>query len=270
MKHTAAGALAVSLGLFGCGGGSPLLHPAQTLPVGDVRAAGGMSANIAAGGLVSGLRGARNIAASDASAPYASNSGYAKGALVAAAIAPGLAPFVGARVGVGQAFEGGLAYSGRGVRVDMRRSFDFGPWALSIGLGGSATLYGTQQGTDLPNVRLSAIHGYGADVPLLVGYRSDAGLYMVWFGARGGYEHVAIGALTSEPASVPESAASSQLDANRFWGGGVVGVATGFRRVHVALEFSAAYQVVHGTYNAASATVQGLTLAPAAALWWQF
>ncbi|MCL2723417.1 MAG: hypothetical protein FWD69_03180 [Polyangiaceae bacterium] len=253
----------------GCGGGTPLLHPAQTLPSGDVRAAGGVSANVAIGGLASGLRDARNIAAANPSAAGASPD-YAKGALVAAAIAPGLAPFVGARVGVGQAFEGGLAYTGRAVRVDMRRAFDFGPWALSIGVGGSAALYGTQQGSDLPNVDLGSLHGYGADLPVLVGWKSDNSLYMVWFGGRGGYEHDTIDTLTSEPGSLPASAEPVHLAADRFWGGAVLGVATGFNHVHVALELSAAYQAVRGTYNGNTVTVQGFTLAPATALWWKF
>ena len=60
------------------------------------------------------------------------------------------------------------------------------------------------------------------------------------------------------------------LDANRYWGGAVFGVATGFNHVHVALELSAAYQVVTGNYNENHVTVRGLTLAPASALWWSF
>ena len=125
---------------IGCGGGSPLLHPARTLKSGDVRAAGGVSAHVVPGSLGEDLRRAREIAARDATGASSpgepgQNPDYAKGALVAAAIAPGLAPFVGARVGIGNAFEGGLAYTGRGVRADMRRSFDDGPYSLSLGLG---------------------------------------------------------------------------------------------------------------------------------------
>ena len=50
----------------------------------------------------------------------------------------------------------------------------------------------------------------------------------------------------------------------------MVGLATGFGHVHVALELSAAYQVAHGTYNDNDVTIRGITLAPATALWWTF
>jgi hypothetical protein len=126
-----------------CGGGAPLLHPARTLPTGDVRAVAGVAAHVAAGSLGDDLRRAREIAASDPNAPGPSgtNPDYAKGALVSASVAPGLSPHGGARVGVGQRFEGGLAYTGRTVRGDLRRAFGEGPWMLSLGVGASAALY---------------------------------------------------------------------------------------------------------------------------------
>ena len=258
--------------VVGCGGGAPLLHPARTLPTGDVRIASGVSANVAAGSLGDDLKLAREYASKDPLAPGApgTNAAYAKGALVAAAIAPGLAPFVGARVGAGNNYEGGLAYTGRAVRVDMRRGFDDGNVTYSVGLGLSAALYGRQQGSDLPNVDLGALRGYGGDIPLLVGWESAGGIYKVWGGVRGGFERDVVEALTSEPKAVTIGNAPIHLDANRYFGGGVVGLATGFRHLHVALEFSAAYQVVKGSYNENNVTVRGITLAPATALWWTF
>lgn len=268
-------ALIASTAITGCGGGAPLLHPAQTLGTGDVRVAGGVSAHVVPGSLGEDLRRARDIAARDVtgqSSPGApgTNPEYAKGALVAAAVAPGLAPFLGARVGVGNRFEGGLAYTGRAIRADMRRSFDDGPWSLSLGLGGSAALYGREQGTDLPNVELGALHGYGADLPVLVGWQSVGGLYTLWAGPRGGFEHIAVETLTSEPKDVTLGVPPIRLEATRWYAGGVLGIATGFNRVHVALEAAVAYQVVTGTYNANDVTVRGLTLTPASALWWTF
>jgi hypothetical protein len=269
----AAAGLALLVGGSGCGGGAPLLHPARTLPAGDVRAAAGVSANVAAGSLGDDLRSARDLAAKDPQqAPGApgTNPEYAKGALVAAAIAPGLAPFVAARVGVGNSFEGGLAYTGRAVRADLRRSFDDGKASLSIGLGLSAVLSGRQSNNELPNVDVASMRGYGADIPLLVGWESAGGIYKVWGGARGGFERVVVETLTSEPKSVTLGNAPIHLDANRFWGGGVVGLATGLGHVHVALELSAAFQVATGTYNDNNVTIRGVTLAPATALWWTF
>lgn len=259
----------------GCGGGAPLLHPARTLAAGDLRAMGGVSANVAVGSLAEDLRTAREMAGRDpsgATTPGApgSNPEYAKGAMVAAAVAPGLAPFVGARIGVGSSFEGGLAYTGRSVRADMRRSFDEKNWSLSLGLGGTAALYGRQQGQELPNVELSSLKGYGLDLPVLVGWQSNGGLYMVWFGARAGFENDTIERLTSEPKTPSLLGQPIRLEATRWYGGPLIGAATGFRHVHVALEIAATYNAASGTYNDTHVTVNGFALVPATALWWTF
>jgi hypothetical protein len=261
------------LGLLsgGCGGGLPLLHPARTLPAGEVRAAGGFGATVAVGSLASDVRQAEQDPNVASPPPPSGDTAYAKGALVLASIGPGLQPYGAARVGIGQQFEGGLAYTGRALRADVRRSFELSTaWSLSIGAGGSAALYGHQQGSALPDVSLNQLHGWGADVPLLVGYESPGGLYMIWVGARGGWEHVDISDVTSEPKAVTLGSPPIALSATRFWGGGLVGLAVGFRHLHVALELDAAYARISGSYNDTSATVAGVSLAPATALWWQF
>ena len=267
-------AVGLVLALFatGCAGGGPLLHPAKTLGKGEVRAVGGLSGQAVASDFASALQNARNEAASSPSQP--TDTAYAKGALVAAAINPGIAPFLSARVGVGHDFEGGLTYTGRAARVDFRRSFSFGEdnaWAVSLGLGGSAALYGRLQGASLPGVDLSQLKGWGADLPVLVGYSAANDLYMVWFGARGGWEHDTIEELTSEPSAGPGLGVPPiGLSADRFWGGPVLGAAAGFRHVHVALEIDAAYETVSGTFGGTSATVSGISIVPASALWWDF
>lgn len=263
-----------SLASIGCGGGAPLLHPARTLPRGEVRVAGGLSGHFAPGALAGHLRDARGAAAADPQGvPGApgSNPEYARGALVAAAIAPGVAPFVGARVGLASAFEAGLSYTGRAVRVDVRRSFDDKALSLSIGVGGTAALYGRDPGTNaLPGVDLSALKGYGADVPVLVGWQSAGGIYRVWGGARGGFERDSLARLSSEPKDPPPGAAPITLDATRFYAGGVLGLATGVRHVHVAVELQIAYQGASGTYNGTPVSITGLTITPATALLWSF
>lgn len=272
LGHIAA-SLTLGFAVTACGGSAPLLHPARTLPSGEVRAATGVAAQIAPGALGDDLERAKAIAAtSDPTQPFPpeQRAEYAKGALVAAAIAPGLSPVVGARVGVGARFEGGMVYTGRAVRADLRRSFDDGPWSLSLGLGGTAALFGREQGTDLPAVDLGSLRGYGLDLPVLVGWESDGGLYMLWAGARASYEHVAIERVTSEPKPVTLGASPTSLSADRFAGGGVVGFATGFNHVHVALELQAGYQIVDGTFAGTNATVKGLALSPASAVWWTF
>jgi hypothetical protein len=247
------------------------MHPARVLPLGEVRAAGGVSAQFAPGSLQNALVNARANAAGDPEAPGApgSNPTFAKGALVSALIGPGVSPFVSARVGIGSGFEGGLAYTGRGLRVDIRHAWhNDGPWTYSLGVGASATLYGRQQGEDLPNVDLGSLHGYGADIPFLAGWRSLYGTYELWFGPRIGGEHDVISALTSEPGDV--ISAPIRLDATRFDAGGLVGFSTGYKHVHVAVELDVSYQYATGSYNQTSVTVTGLTIAPATALWFTF
>jgi hypothetical protein len=262
----------LALTLTACAGGGPLLHPARTLPKGEVRAALGLSGNAVVGSLANDLRNARNEAAANPLAPGAPGSDptYARGALVAASVAPGIAPFLGARVGIGDHAEGGITYTGRGARIDMRRSFDGPNASFSIGAGVSGAFYGSQQGASIPNVDLTALHGYGADLPLLVGWESDNGLYKVWAGARAGWEHVTIEQLITEEKSVTLGLPPLGLTADRYWAGGLVGLATGFRHVHVALEVDVAYQSVRGWFNANNVKVDGLTLAPASAVWWSF
>ena len=258
--------------LTGCAGGSPLLHPAHTLDAGVVRAAAGVSANIAVGSIASDVRNARDEAARNVDVPGApgTDPNYARGALVTAAVAPGLAPFVAARVGTGNHVEGGIAYTGRGVRIDLRRSFESGSVAFSAGAGVTAAFYGRQQGSPLPNVELTALHGFGGDVPLLVGWRSSGGIYQAWAGARAGFERDEIESLTSEPKSISIGTPPIHLAATRFYGGGLVGFGTGFRHLHVALELSVSYQSVSGEYNDTHVLVNGVSLSPATALWWTF
>ena len=251
------------------------MHPARTLPSGEVRVAGGLSGNFVPGGLANDLQRSRELAARDPNGvpgQPGQNPDYAKGALVAAAVAPGIAPFVGARVGLGDAFEGGLSYTGRAVRADVRKSFDGKETSLSIGIGGTAALYGRDPGTNaLPGVDLGALKGYGADLPVLLGWQSQGGLYRVWGGARGGFERDSLSRLSSEPREpFPGAAAPITLDATRFYAGGVFGVATGLRHVHVALELQVAYQTVSGTYNGSPVSVSGVSLSPATALLWSF
>ncbi len=254
--------------LASCGGGTPLLHPARTLPTGDVRTAAGFSGELALGSAAEDLARARELAAQDPDAP-GTNPEYAKGALVMASLAPGIAPFLAARVGVGSRFEGGLAYTGRAVRADMRRSFDDDRTSWSLGLGLTAPLYGRASGTTaLRGVELGFLRGYGADVPVLWGWRSPAGVYQAWIGARGGFERVWIERVSTEPK--PGSAGPGALDATRAWAGGLAGVATGFRRLHVALELSVAHHWASGSYDGSRVSIRGVTLAPASALWWTF
>jgi hypothetical protein len=250
-----------------CGGGLPLLHPAHTLAGGDVRAATGFTGNIATGDFSAAVR---DVTSPSSSPPPAADDSHARAALALASVAPGVAPMVGARVGLGHEMEGGLAYTARAVRADARRSFDLSrQWSLSVGAGGTAVIRGYQAADALRDLELGALHGWGADLPVLVGFASDGDLYQVWLGARGGWEHVDLGQPSASGAS-SESVGVASLSATRLWAGGLLGVAVGFRHVHVSMEMDACYATVAGEYGSTHARVSGLTLAPASSIWWGF
>jgi hypothetical protein len=248
---------------LGCAGGLPMLHPAQALRPVEVRAAAGFSGNVAGGDLAGVLHDARIEAAAT---PSPHDATFARGALAAAAVGPGLAPWVAARVGLGGSFDAGLAYSGRALRADVRRAFELAPgWAASVGAGGMTVVGGHPEGGELPGVDVGALHGWGADLPVLVGFESDAQLYMAWLGARAGWEHVEVSARDASPGGgVPG------LSATHYWAGGLFGIAVGFRHVHVAIEIDASYATVSGDYGGVHGSVQGFVLTPASALWWRF
>ena len=77
------------------------MHPARTLDEGQVRAVAGFSANVAVGEFASALGDARAERTASSGLSTGTDEAYAKGVLVAAAIAPGLALLIGARVWLG-------------------------------------------------------------------------------------------------------------------------------------------------------------------------
>ena len=260
--------------LAGCGGAAPLLHPAQALAAGDVRGVGGLAARAVVGDLGTKLAAATNESVAQTqtgNGTISVDTTYAQGALVAAAMAPDFSPVAGARVGIGQSFEGGIMYTGRGARIDLRRAFRLGaaasPWALSIGLGLDGTFAGRQK-VAIAGVDGANLFGFGADLPILLGWKSTAGLYYAWIGARVSYEHDTIETRSSAPP--PGTTPPPDLVGDRIAVGGLLGVAIGFRHVHVALELEADYANVSGSFGGVSAKVDGLSLTPATAIWIDF
>ena len=252
-----------------CGGASPLLHPAHVLPSGEVRALTGIAAQAAVAGLADDVARAYELASRDPTLPGApgSNADYAKGVLVAAALAPGLSPVVGARVGIGHTLEGGVTYTGRGARLDLRRAFQNKSTALSVGAGLNTAFLGRPPNAALPGVALASAQSYGLDVPVIVGWRSEASLYQAWAGVRAGYARVLIGPVSTETVATPTTNA---LSADHLYVGGLAGVAIGLGHVHVALELDATWAAVSGTFNGTNAAVSGLVLAPASGIMWDF
>ena len=102
----------------------------------------------------------------------------------------------------------------------------------------------------------------GADVPILFGWRSDAGIVTIWAGPRGGFERLT-GNATLGPNEV---ALASSLDLRHWYAGGVAGLRLGFRHLHGAIELNTYYQSADGSVGGLDVHVSGITLAPSAAL----
>jgi hypothetical protein len=226
-----------ALAVTSCGGGAPLLHGAHTLATGDTAQGAGFSGTFAVG---------------DArAAVQSSNESVHQAALDA--LAPGVAPWVNARIGIGADSEAGITYTGRAVRFDARHAFEDDSTAISIGAGASGVLRGEER--TAPDGVTVAPAGFGFDVPILFGWRSSAGVVTFWAGARGGFEKVAA-----------DASAASAIDLKRWYGGGVFGFALGFRHVHGAIELDGSYQNVSGSMGGSDVRLSGVTLTPGTAL----
>lgn len=261
-----------------CGGGAPLLHPAHTLPDGDVSFAAGSSGRFALGGLRDAERALDDAAAVPGGATSdAARDGFIKGALVRASVAPGVAPFVAARVGLGHHNEAGISYTGRGFRIDGRHALEWQTLALSFGLGAHAVLSrpGNQpdervsSGADsgLRTFTVTSSGGYGVELPVVFGYRSDADVVKAWIGARAGLERASFDVSVVE---APDLALGTNTHATRYWGGGLVGFSVGLAPIEVRVEMNAAYESARGEIrlNAGdlSGSVAGWSLTPAMAI----
>jgi hypothetical protein len=239
----------------------------------------GVQGNFVLGDADDRIAGARAaVASGGAISSPAEQQAYAEGAIAHVLFAPGLAPWVGARVGVGYETEAGLAYTGRSARVDARHAFEAKDVALSAGLGASAVLSRRGSGSDddptardqaVPGLDANGLSGWGIDVPILVGWRSDPELVQVWGGVRGGYERV-LGdvILRVDPSATTEE--TSEFDASRWYGAGVVGVMVSIDPIWVGVELAAAFGRAEGELDIGGSHLTGkataLSLSPAGAV----
>jgi hypothetical protein len=260
-----------------CGGGAPLLHPAHTLPADEISFAVGTSGHFVLGDLAQAKEDLDDAAASAATTD-AEQLRFAQGALAEFAMAPGVAPYVSGRAGLGNHNEAGLTYTVRSLRIDARHAFEWPSLALSVGLVGIGTLprmgdrpneqAGAIQGSrGLRTVELVSPRGYGVELPVLFGYRSSADVVRLWTGLRAGVERDAFDVTMVEE---PDHAVRSKANATRSWAGGLVGFSVGLAPIDVRVELDAAYERAEGDLVTAGgeleAEVSGWTLTPAMAI----
>ncbi|WP_235880140.1 hypothetical protein [Polyangium aurulentum] len=222
----------------------PLLHPAHVLSPGAVSVGAGLSGQPVLLAL-----------------PHASETaeGKAEALLQERTVAPALAPWASARIGIAGSNEAGLSYSGRAVRLDGRHAFKLSKAiSLSAGLGGELLLIGRPRaGEGSP----SSVLGGGFDVPVLVGWTSTGGLYSAWIGPRAGLSWIG-----GEIPAVSEAEEGVDVGGQHLRVGLVAGLRAGFRHVHVALELGGDWHHVNGTLGGASVAFDQLSLTPAGAI----
>jgi hypothetical protein len=282
-RFVTAAATCVALG--GCGGGAALMHPAHALAPNHTTLGGGVSSQFVLGNAADQIDSAR-ATMNDASVLPNEEARYVEGALAQVLLGPGLAPWVGARAGLGYTSDAGLTYSGRALRLDGRHAFEMDDVALSAGLGASYVM--KRPGHDapssapggsseaVPGLDAGDVGGLGIDVPLIAGWRSQAELLQIWGGVRGGYERLRGNVLLSiDPALQPGDVEEDPLEAERYYAVGVIGLAVTIHPVVIALEVDGGYQHGEGTLRrptggptlrSVGGTVDGLTLTPTAAV----
>jgi hypothetical protein len=272
---------------MGCGGAAPLLHPAHTLAPGKVTFGAGASGTFVAGRAQARLEDARAVAASGAAVTDAERRRLAEGTAVSVLATPGLAPWIGARVGVAERTEAGAAYTGRWARVDVRHALEDRKLALSFGIAGLALLAHPSADQEEPAGTSGAIAGvdpdgavgFGVHVPVLVGYRSDAELVQAWGGLIGTFEQafgtIIVADAWPTPVDDPDQDVSSvRLDAQRFSGAAVLGLAVGLQPIWVAVEVAGRYFSLEGSLRNDLAqtrgSLDGFSIEPAGAILGRF
>ncbi len=243
----------------GCHGSGPLLHPAHVLRPGNVSFGAGLSGDL----IVAGATAAPPEAGASAGDP-AATEGAARRKLSEITVSPGVAPWASARVGIDGGNEAGLTYTGRALRLDGRHEFPLGEASLSLGLGASALFAGAPGPSAGSKAAGSDVYGAGLDVPLLLGFRSDADLFALWLGPRLGLE--LLGGEVRLPAGSATQGPLVDASGQHLRVGFVLGVRAGFRHVHVALEATATYHHATGQIGGAPVALDQGTVAPGGGL----
>ena len=273
------GVAILALSSVSCGGGLPLLHPAQVLPSGVTSLSTGIGSNWVGGEANREVDQARAATAAGLPATALSTAP----AVAASLWSPGLFPWVSMRLGLGSENEAGATYTGHRARIDARHALIFGHWALSLGLGaglglahpstgesGSTSTFGTSE--PIRGLDTSQTRSFAFDVPVIIGWHSSGDIARLWFGLRPSYEH-AYGTLVF---ATPSTTSEAEFNANAMTLGGLVGLAMGLRPLFVAMELSVGESRARGSMSGTPGVIAGgaaslsaISLTPAAAIIWE-
>ncbi len=274
----------LALATSACGAGAPLLHPVHPLEKGAIAASAGASAHFAPRDAERAI-----TTASDLPVDARDDDGQAlvEGAIAQALSTPGLAPWLNLRVGLGGDREGGISYTGRRARGDWRQAFVFEQTAFSVGAGITGLMpdIGADPPTEpcdqpdhcpdpivnddrsqIPGLDTGSISGWGLDVPLLFGWRSQPALFSLWTGVRARFEDMS-GEFRFDTA---QGARTGRASGTRVVFQGVFGLAVGIKPIWALFEFSPAFERLSGDVNldgsVVGAELEGFSFSPALAL----
>lgn len=174
-------------------------------------------------------------------------------------------PWLNVGVGLGRGTEIAFTYLGNWLRLSGRWATWNKTTTLSIAAGLSGR-YGLSAEVSGSGVNASDLYGWGADVPVVVSYRSDSDVILAWGGLRGRFlrQWGQISAV-----AVP----ATHVSADQWRAGAVLGVAAGFRPVWAAVEIAADRVFLNGWAGnpASAATSAGYwSLTPSAALLFRY
>jgi hypothetical protein len=232
-------------GVMACGGAVPLVEPVMPLAKGEVEVGAGVSSQLALGASQREIARARELDAVGSS--QNSNAQFLRGAMRNSVVAPGVAPLLVGRAGLGWDSDASLTYTGRTLRLGARHVWVFGHYALSAG-GGVASVATNPPDQappeDSEGLSSTAIDwpatGFGVDLPVTFGWSSDAQLLSAWVGGRIGYE-----ALWGDfPFISGGQKVGASAQAQHLQVGGRIGLGVSVHPVAIRLELSAAYSRV--------------------------
>jgi hypothetical protein len=179
------------------------------------------------------------------------------------AFSPGIAPWVGGRLGLGNDFDAGLTYTARTIRLDGRRAFTFGEEdksAVSLGIAASGLL--PKRDDDLGY----RIGGFGGDIPILIGWRSTGDIYAIWAGARAGIELLRGQRELEADPNDPLAPLVEDVDGWHGHAGGLLGVRVGFRYIFAVFEVDGAMHWAQGDVGDVEVSLRQFSIAPSGAL----
>jgi hypothetical protein len=238
-RRTALSALTFALGVFaaGCAPALPTFSGGSTTPHDREDLAVGLAAR---------------APALDLSAP----SGGGADELLTLAAPGGVVPAGALRFGLDGGWDLGVVVAGSGGRLEVRTGGLLGSsvtWHVGAAISGAYQRSEARQIDD--DTTLAGAEGYrvGGLVPLSVGM-ALGGIFEAWGTVRLGAEHVG------------GSVGAASGDAWTLRSGLALGLAVGFRRVHVMVELAVDFEHVRGQLGGAVIERSGLVLTPATAL----